>query len=144
MRYSARGAVSVGVIPVPMYPPMSFSKFEAYREDAANILRGAGARALLMPRSLADLLAPLLQAVEGLQAVSEEFFAEPPEGSASAPQTEAILPEDVMFFQYGPAADAEVLPAPHPLKRQMADLMGRLHADSRFQAGVRAARRGWL
>ena len=95
-----------------------------------------------MPRSLADLLAPLLQAVEGLQAVSEEFFAEPLEGSA--PQPEAILPEDVMFFQFGRAADAEVLPAPHPLKSQMADLMGRLDADSRFQAGVRAARRGWL
>jgi hypothetical protein len=44
----------------------------------------------------------------------------------------------------GRAADAEVLPAPHPLKRQMADLMGRLDADSRFQAGVRAARCGWL
>ncbi|MGW4380587.1 LuxR C-terminal-related transcriptional regulator [Kitasatospora sp. NPDC004531] len=30
------------------------------------------------------------------------------------------------------------------VKRQMADLMARLGADSRFQAGVRAARRGWL
>lgn len=93
------GAVSVGVIPVPMYPPMSFGKFEAYCEDAANILRAAGARALVMPRSLADRLDPLLHAVEGLQAlVSEEFFAEPLVGSA--PQPEAILPEDVMFLQF--------------------------------------------
>ncbi|MFD4658250.1 LuxR C-terminal-related transcriptional regulator [Kitasatospora sp. NPDC058444] len=30
------------------------------------------------------------------------------------------------------------------VKRQMADLMARLDADSRFQAGVRAAHRGWL
>jgi fatty-acyl-CoA synthase len=93
------GAVSVGVIPVPMYPPMSFSKFEAYCEDAANILRAAGARALFMPRSMADLLDPLLQAVEGLRAVvSEGFFAEPL--VESAPQPEAILPEDVMFLQF--------------------------------------------
>ncbi|EGX58610.1 acyl-CoA synthetase [Streptomyces zinciresistens K42] len=93
------GAVSVGVIAVPMYPPMSFGKFEAYREDAASILRAAGARALLMPRSLADLLGPLLQAVDGLQAVvSEEFFAEPLPGGA--PRPEAILPEDVMFLQF--------------------------------------------
>jgi fatty-acyl-CoA synthase len=93
------GAVSVGVIPVPMYPPMSFNKLEEYREDAANILRAAGARALLMPRNLADLLAPLLQAVESLQAVvSEEFFTDPLVGSA--PQPEAILPEDVMFLQF--------------------------------------------
>ncbi|MFJ2770533.1 fatty acyl-AMP ligase [Streptomyces sp. NPDC087300] len=93
------GAVSVGVIPVPMYPPMNFGKLDAYREDAAHILRAAGARALLMPRSLADPLAPLLQAVEGLQAVvPEEFFAEPLVGGA--PEPEAILPEDVMFLQF--------------------------------------------
>ncbi len=30
------------------------------------------------------------------------------------------------------------------VKRQMADLMARLNAESRFQAGVRAAHRGWL
>jgi fatty-acyl-CoA synthase len=93
------GAVSVGVVPVPMYPPMSFGRFEAYREDAAGILRAAGARAVVMPRSLADLLAPLLQAVEGLRTVVlEEFFAGPLVGSA--PQPEAILPEDVMFLQF--------------------------------------------
>ncbi|ATL70463.1 fatty acyl-AMP ligase [Nocardia terpenica] len=93
------GAVSVGVIPVPMYPPMGSSKFEAYCRDAVHILRVAGARALLMPRSLADLLDPLLHAVEGLRAVvSEEFFAEPPVGSA--PRPEAILPQDVMFLQF--------------------------------------------
>ncbi|MGF6889455.1 fatty-acyl-CoA synthase [Nocardia sp. GAS34] len=93
------GAVSVGVIPVPLYPPMSFGKLEAYCQDAAGILRAAGARVLLMPRSLADLLDPLVRAVEGLQSVvAEEFFAEPLVGSA--PQPEAILPQDVMFLQF--------------------------------------------
>ncbi|BFO22368.1 hypothetical protein SHKM778_87560 [Streptomyces sp. KM77-8] len=93
------GAVSVGVVPVPMYPPMGFSKIETYVEDAAGILRAAGARALLMPRILVDVLAPLVRAVEGLRAVvSEEFFAEPLAGSA--PRPEAILPEDVMFLQF--------------------------------------------
>ncbi|EMD24905.1 fatty acyl-AMP ligase [Amycolatopsis azurea] len=93
------GAVSVGVVPVPLYPPMGFGKFEAYCEDAAHILRSSGASAVWMPRKLADLLAPLLQAVEGLRAVvSEEFFAEPlVEG---APRPEAIGPEDVMFLQF--------------------------------------------
>ncbi|MET7357240.1 fatty acyl-AMP ligase [Streptomyces sp. NPDC005562] len=88
------GAVSVGVVPVPMYPPMSLGRLDAYREDAAGILRAAGARALLVSRSLADLLA-----VEGLRVVvPEEFFAEPLVGSA--PGAEAILPEDVMFLQF--------------------------------------------
>ncbi|MFE4515849.1 fatty acyl-AMP ligase [Kitasatospora sp. NPDC056783] len=93
------GAVSVGVIPVPMYPPMGFGRFEAYCEDAAGILRAAGARALLMPRSLADPLDPLVLAVDGLQPlVAEELFAEPVVGSV--PRPEAMLPEDVMFLQF--------------------------------------------
>ncbi|MDX3387404.1 fatty acyl-AMP ligase [Streptomyces niveiscabiei] len=93
------GAVSVGVVPVPMYPPLSFGRSETYREDAAGILRASGARVLLTSRSLADLLAPLLQAVEGVRAVvAQEFFTEPLEGSA--PEPEAVLPEDVMFLQF--------------------------------------------
>ncbi|WP_218020612.1 fatty acyl-AMP ligase [Nocardia beijingensis] len=93
------GAVSVGVIPVPMYPPLSFGKFEAYCEDAADILRVAGARALLMSRSLAGLLDPLIRTAEGLQSIiAEEFFAEPLTGNA--PEPEAIFPGDVMFLQF--------------------------------------------
>ncbi|WHT22970.1 fatty acyl-AMP ligase [Crossiella sp. CA-258035] len=93
------GAVSVGIVPVPMYPPMGFGKFETYCESAAHILRAAGARTLLIPQNLADLLDPLRQAVEGLRAVvSEEYFAEPLVGKAAEP--EAILPEDVMFLQF--------------------------------------------
>ncbi|MEV5887330.1 fatty acyl-AMP ligase [Streptomyces sp. NPDC052020] len=92
------GAASVGVIPVPMYPPMGFGTIEAYRENAAHILRTAGARALLTPRSLADLLDPLIDAVEGQALVSEEIFAE--HLVKSAPRPETILPEDVMFLQF--------------------------------------------
>ncbi|SDF97299.1 fatty-acyl-CoA synthase [Lentzea fradiae] len=90
------GAVSVGVIPVPMYPPLGLTRFETYCEDAAHIVRMSGARALLVPR---DLVEALLQAVDGVQVVvTEEFFAEPLVGSA--PQPEAIRPEDVMFLQF--------------------------------------------
>ncbi|MEU5690812.1 fatty acyl-AMP ligase [Actinosynnema sp. NPDC020468] len=90
------GAVSVGVVPVPMYPPLGFGRFEAYLADAAHVLRAAGARALFTPRSLVDALSP---AVEGLRVVvPEEFFAEPLVGSA--PRPEPILPDDVLFLQF--------------------------------------------
>lgn len=93
------GAVSVGVIPVPMSPPMGLGKFQAYCEDSAHILRAAGARALLIPRSLADLLNPLVRAVAGMQVLDpEDLFAEPLPRNASQP--EEILPEDVMFLQF--------------------------------------------
>ncbi|MYW97898.1 fatty acyl-AMP ligase [Amycolatopsis rubida] len=93
------GAVSAGVVPVPMSPPMGLGKFEAYCEDAVHILRAAGARALLMPRNLAGLLNPLRHAVDGMQVLDpEELFAEPLPGNA--PQPEEILPEDVMFLQF--------------------------------------------
>ncbi|MFJ4878973.1 fatty acyl-AMP ligase [Streptomyces sp. NPDC088745] len=93
------GAVSVGIVPVPMYPPTGFNEFEAYREDAAHVLRAAGARTLLVPRSLAGLPAPLLRTVEGMRAiVTEELFAGSLAGSA--PEPEVIRPQDVMFLQF--------------------------------------------
>ncbi len=132
------GAVSVGVIPVPLYPPMGFGKFEAYCEDAVHIVRSAGAREIWMTRELADLLDPLLQAVEGLRAVvSEEFFAEPV--VESAPQPEAIFPEDVMFLQFtsGSTASPKGVRVTHAsVLANCAAIIGALHLESGRDRGV--------
>ncbi len=132
------GAVSVGVIPVPLYPPMGFGKFEAYCEDAVHIVRSAGAREIWMTRELADLLDPLLQAVEGLRAVvSEEFFAEPV--VESAPQPEAIFPEDVMFLQFtsGSTAAPKGVRVTHAsVLANCAAIIGALHLESGRDRGV--------
>ncbi|MFT2015984.1 AMP-binding protein [Streptomyces sp. 796.1] len=93
------GAVAVGVVPVPLYPPTGFGAFEAYCEGATAILRTAGATALVLPRSLVDRLEPLFRAVAGLRAiVAEELFTTPSMGRV--PRPEAILPDDVMFVQF--------------------------------------------
>ncbi|MER0243583.1 fatty acyl-AMP ligase [Streptomyces sp. HSW2009] len=97
------GAVAVGVVPVPLYPPTGFGAFEAYCEGAAAILRTAGAGGLVLPRSLVDRLDPLFRAVDGLPAVvAEELFTEPePEPLVGrTPRPEVILPDDVMFVQF--------------------------------------------
>ncbi|MET9265333.1 fatty acyl-AMP ligase [Amycolatopsis sp. NPDC004079] len=129
------GAVSVGVVPVPMSPPMGIGKFEAYCEDAAHIVRAAGARVLLMPRSLAD---PLSHAVEGLRVADpEEFFAEPLPGSV--PEPEAILPEDVMFLQFtsGSTAAPKGVRVTHASAlANCAAIVGALRLERRRDRGV--------
>jgi len=41
------GALTAGLVPVPMYPPMTLAKMEAYGETVRHILQSSGARALL-------------------------------------------------------------------------------------------------
>ncbi|HEY8984575.1 MAG TPA: fatty acyl-AMP ligase [Streptomyces sp.] len=133
------GAVSVGVVPVPLYPPMGFGTFAAYREDAAHILRSAGARVLLTTRSLTGPLEPLVRSVGGLRAVvAEDFFVEPLP-SQSVPAPEEILPEDVMFLQFtsGSTAAPKGVRVTHAsVLANCAAIINALRLDGRQDRGV--------
>jgi fatty-acyl-CoA synthase len=50
------GAISAGIMPVPMYPPLALGRMENYIERAAGILRVSGAKALLTTRDLIPVL----------------------------------------------------------------------------------------
>ena len=41
------GALTAGLIPVPMYPPLTLAKMEAYGETVRHILAASGAKALI-------------------------------------------------------------------------------------------------
>jgi len=133
------GAVSVGVVPVPLYPPMGFGTFAAYREDAAHVLRSAGARVLLTTRSLTGPLEPLVRSVGGLRAVvAEDFFVEPLL-SQSVPAPEEILPEDVMFLQFtsGSTAAPKGVRVTHAsVLANCAAIINALRLDGRQDRGV--------
>lgn len=94
------GAVSVGVIPVPMFPPQSFGRFEAYLEGASNILRSSGARALCLPQGFVDLLRPLLERSPELRPLVVEELAENSAHCEPARPPSDLRPEDVMFLQF--------------------------------------------
>ena len=63
------GAVSMGVMPVPMYPPLALGRLDNYIDRAAGILRVSGAKALLTTKELIPLLQPILSRVSTLQSI---------------------------------------------------------------------------
>ncbi|MBM4360605.1 MAG: fatty acyl-AMP ligase [Deltaproteobacteria bacterium] len=50
------GALTAGLVPVPMYPPMTLAKMEAYGETVRHILASSGARALVTVPGLEPML----------------------------------------------------------------------------------------
>ncbi|MFN7144388.1 MAG: AMP-binding protein, partial [Myxococcota bacterium] len=92
------GAIAGGFVPVPMYPPLSLGKLDAYMESAARILGAAGARALLT----SDQLAPLLWGLVGKADVRDlhtltKLAAGPAADPAALP---AVGPDDLCFLQF--------------------------------------------
>jgi len=69
------GALQLGVIPVPMFPPLSMGKLDAYRDGAKRILDTAGAVALITTRQVQPVLWSLLDRVPTLQTLlcTEDF-----------------------------------------------------------------------
>lgn len=63
------GALAAGVVPVPMYPPLSFGKLDAYVDTAARIVEASGARMVLTDSRMQTILWSLVDRVETLEAL---------------------------------------------------------------------------
>jgi DNA-binding CsgD family transcriptional regulator len=93
------------------------------------------------------LLAPLFEYVELCWEASEPLAkAEPrdPESDASPSSQELALLQLLAGGSTDEAAAKKLGVSVRTVRRQMADLMERLGATSRFEAGHRATQRGWL
>lgn len=93
------GACCVGVIPVPLYPPLGFGKLDAYIRDTARTLNVARVKALITQKKVAPVLWSLVDRVDSLSdlVVTERFVGPAP---ASAPEPETVYPDDVCFLQF--------------------------------------------
>jgi fatty-acyl-CoA synthase len=93
------GAMSIGVIPVPMYPPLSMGKLDSYVDATAHILAAARATALLTEKKAQSVLWSLVDRVKGLRAIHcvEEMDGPAP---GERPDLGLISPEDVAFLQF--------------------------------------------
>ncbi|MCC6621523.1 MAG: fatty acyl-AMP ligase [Deltaproteobacteria bacterium] len=93
------GAACVGVIPVPLYPPMGFGKLDAYIRDTARTLTIARVKMLVTQKKVEPVLWSLVGKVPTMkELVCVERFAAPL--PANAPEPEAVRPDDVCFLQF--------------------------------------------
>jgi fatty-acyl-CoA synthase len=93
------GATAVGIVPVPLYPPMGFGKLDAYIRDTARTLEAARARVLFTQKRVETILWSLMDKGAGLERI---VALEKAEGfdAASGPEPETVTPDDVCFLQF--------------------------------------------
>jgi fatty-acyl-CoA synthase len=92
------GAVMAGVVPVPMYPQLSFKNVESYHDTVAHITGASGAKALLTTAATRAYVEPVLGKVPtlgSLWTVDELATAGKPEGLENS-----IEPSDLAFLQF--------------------------------------------
>lgn len=91
-------AIRVGVVPVPLYPPLSFGNLDAYADRTAKVLESAGAKLLVASAKLQNVLWGMVDRVPSLQRlVAAEKLRE---AAPAAPEYPEIAPDDLAFLQY--------------------------------------------
>lgn len=94
------GAVAVGVVPVPMYPPLALGRLDSYIDSAASILAASGAKMLLTTKQVSPVLWSLVSKVDGLQdLILAEKLREKSADDAESIDV-SITPDDVCFLQF--------------------------------------------
>ncbi|WP_437727369.1 fatty acyl-AMP ligase [Sorangium sp. So ce861] len=96
------GALTAGIVAVPMYPPQSLAKLEAYSETVQHILAASGARVLVTNEPLKEMIdAHLASSGDGpaaLRVVLERELREPEGFDAAEPWRVSL--DDLAFLQF--------------------------------------------
>jgi fatty-acyl-CoA synthase len=87
----------IGVVPVPLYPPLSLGNLDSYAERTAKVLDSAEARLLIASASLQNVL---WSQVDRVPSVERLVRAEELRAGAGTPDYPEVLPEDLAFLQY--------------------------------------------
>jgi fatty-acyl-CoA synthase len=92
------GAIVAGIVPVPMYPQLSFRNVDGYHDTVAHIVRASGAKALLTTAATRPFVEPVRERVDTLRAVLtlDELQADP----EPPPLDGSVDPADVAFLQF--------------------------------------------
>ncbi len=92
------GALLAGVVPVPMFPPLSFGKLDAYADSAVSILEVAGAKLIVTDKALSSILWQVVPRVSSLRdLVVVESIDAGKRGDGVLPE---ITADDLAFLQF--------------------------------------------
>ena len=90
-------ALRVGVLPVPLYPPLSYGSLDAYAERTARVLQSAEAKLLVASSKLQNVLWSLVDTVPSLRKLVRVEDLRLAQGEPTYPTLE---PDDLAFLQY--------------------------------------------
>ena len=90
------GALFAGVVPVPIYPQLTFKNIDGYHDTVTHIARASGAAMLLATASTRPYLEPVLPRVPSLRStISVDELS----GDAG-PLAVTVRPDDLAFLQF--------------------------------------------
>src|SRR6266568_2457683 len=99
------GAISAGIVPVPLYPPLALGKLDAYIDTTARILNAAQADLLVTTKQVEKVLWTVMPRVPTLRdLMTVDKLATLPEAVAPPPK---ISPYDTLFLQFTSGSTAE-------------------------------------
>jgi fatty-acyl-CoA synthase len=91
------GAIYAGVVPVPIYPQLSFKNVDAYHDTVAHITRASGAKLLVTTETTRPYVDPVVPSVDSLRGIMSAHELEAP---APRPLDVNVTPEDLAFLQF--------------------------------------------
>lgn len=143
------GALFAGVIPVPMYPQLSFKNIESYHATVAHVAKASRAALLLTSPSTKSFVEPALALIgAGADADAARDSRSPAprlvtidELPADAPRTSVdVSPDDVAFLQFTSGSTSRpkgvVVTHGNLAANSAAFMLEGLHADPAIDKGV--------
>jgi fatty-acyl-CoA synthase len=101
------GATFAGLVPVPIYPQLSFKNVAGYHETVRHIVKASGARFLLTTATTKPYVDPVLEASPGGEAAflerieTVDAFAVPAsEADVARARATDVHPDDLAFLQF--------------------------------------------
>ena len=101
------GAAFAGLVPVPIYPQLSFKNVSGYHETVRHIVKASGARFLLTTATTRPYVEPVLapsptgEAAELQTIETVDAFQQPlPEGALERVRALVVDPDDLAFLQF--------------------------------------------
>jgi acyl-CoA synthetase (AMP-forming)/AMP-acid ligase II len=94
----------VGVVPVPLYPPLSFGNLDAYADRTAKVLTSSASRLLIASGKLQNVLWAMVDRVPSMEKL---VAVEKLRDAAGTPTYPTIEPDDLAFLQYTSGSTAD-------------------------------------